>query len=131
MQPTILIVEDHAVVRRSLCAWLSVMLPDCRLVEAQSGEEALALTDAQPPDLVLMDIGLPGMNGIEATRRIKAIAPKTPVVMLSIHEEEAFKLDATAAGASAFVCKRVMQTELMPVIQTLLYREEINGQVAA
>lgn len=130
MQPTILIVEDHAVVRKSLCDWLRAILPDCILVEAQSGEEALALTDMQPPDLVLMDIGLPGMNGIEATRRIKTSAPKTAIVILSFYEEEAFQLHATAAGASAFVCKRVMQTELVPVIQTLLSREEINGQVA-
>ena len=130
MQAIILIVEDHAAVRKSLRDWLSVMLPDCKFAQAQSGEEAVAMTGAEPPDLVLMDIGLPGMNGIEATRRIKAIAPITPVVILSIHEEDAYQLDAAAAGASAFVCKRVMQTELAPVIQTLLYREEIGDQVA-
>jgi two-component system invasion response regulator UvrY len=127
---TILIVEDHAAVRKSLCDWLRVMLPDCEFVEAQSGEEAMSLTDAQPPDLVLMDIGLPGMTGIEATRRIKAIAPKTLVVILSIHEEEAYQLDAATAGASAFVSKRTMQTKLVPVIKTLLLRGEIRAQVA-
>lgn len=130
VQPTILVVEDHAAVRKSLCDWLSVMLRDCKFVEAQSGEEAVALTDAQPSDLVLMDIGLPGMTGIEATRRIKAIAPKTSVVILSIHEEEAFQLDAAAADASAFVCKRAMNAELVPIVQTLLSREENGGQVA-
>ncbi len=127
MHPTILIVEDHAAVRKSLCDWLSVMLPDCQFVQAQSGEEAMALTDAQPPDIVLMDIGLPGITGIEATRRIKALAPNTSVVILSIHEEDAFQTDAAAAGASAFVFKRTMDTELVPVLQTLLPREEIGG----
>ena len=129
MQPTILVVEDNAAVRKSLCDWLRVMLPNCKFAEAQSGEEAVAVTVARPPDIVLMDIGLPGINGIKATRRIKAIAPKTLVVILSIHEEEAFRLDAAVAGASAFVCKRLMQTELRPVIQTLLLREEIGSQV--
>jgi DNA-binding NarL/FixJ family response regulator len=130
VHPMILIVEDHAAVRKSLRDWLRVMLPDCKFVEAQSGEEAVALTDAQPPDIVLMDIGLPGMNGIEATRRIKAIAPKTSVVMISIYEEQVFQTSAAAAGASAFVYKRTMDTELVPVMQTLLSREEIGGQVA-
>ena len=130
MQPTILIVEDHAVVRKLLCDWLSEMLPDCKLVEAQSGEEAVALTGTQPLPLVLMDFGLPGMNGIEATRRIKAIAPGTSVVMLSIHDEQAYQTSAIAAGASAFVSKCTMQTELVPVIQTLLLRREIGSEVA-
>ncbi len=130
VQPTILIVEDHPAVRKSLRDWLSVMLPDCKFVEAQSGEEAVALADAQALDIVLMDIGLPGMNGIEATRRIKAIAPKTSVVMLSIYEEEAFQTDAAAAGASAFVRKRTMDSELVTVIKTLLWCGGISGQVA-
>ena len=130
VHPMLLIVEDHAAVRKSLRDWLRVMLPDCNFLEAQSGEEAVALTDAQPPDIVLMDIGLPGINGIEATRRIKALAPKTSVVMLSIHEEQVFQTDAAAAGASAFVFKRTMNAELVPVIKTLLSREEIGGQVA-
>jgi DNA-binding NarL/FixJ family response regulator len=67
-----------------------------------------------------MDIGLTQMNGIEATRHIKAIAPQTQVVMLTIHEDDAYRADASAAGASAYVPKRKMQTELLPALRALL-----------
>ena len=130
VHPTILIVEDHDALRKSLRNWLDITLPDCQFLEAQTGEEAVALVDAQLPDVVLMDISLPGMDGIEATRRIKAIAPKTSVVMISVYEEQVFQTNAAAAGASAFVCKLMMDTALVPIIQTLLSREEIGDQVA-
>jgi DNA-binding NarL/FixJ family response regulator len=64
------------------------------------------------------------MNGIEATRRIKAAAPTAQVVMLTIHEDEAYRADAAAAGASAYVPKRLMQTELLPALEALLSGQE-------
>jgi DNA-binding NarL/FixJ family response regulator len=120
MQPTILIVEDYEMVRALLHEWLGTAFPDCRFQEAHSGEEAIALASASPPEVVLMDIGLTQMNGIEATRHIKAIAPQTQVVMLTIHEDDAYRADASAAGASAYVPKRKMQTELLPALRALL-----------
>jgi two-component system, NarL family, invasion response regulator UvrY len=126
----ILIVEDHLALRKSLSIWLESILSDCQIIQAESGEEAVAAAAAQTPDLVVMDIGLPGISGIQATRRIKALSPQTPVVMLSIHEEQAFKTDAIAAGASAFICKRMIQIELAPVVQALLSRQRDAGIAA-
>ncbi len=120
MSATILIVEDHDTVRRSLRDWLEVEFPQCRVIEAASGEEAIALIRTESPRLVVMDISLPGMSGIEATRQIKAALPSTQVVMLTIHEDDAHRADATTAGASAYVPKRVMQTELIPTLAALL-----------
>ena len=124
MAATILIVEDHDAVRRSLRDWLEVEFPQCRVIDAASGEEAIALIRGESPRLVLMDISLPGMSGVEATRQIKAALPSAQVVMLTIHENDTYRADATTAGASAYVTKRVMQTELIPTLAALLK----NGQ---
>ena len=120
MTATILIVEDHEAVRRSLRDWLQVEFPRCRVIEAASGEEAIALIQVESPRLVVMDISLPGMSGIEATRQIKAALPSAQVVILTIHEGDTYRADATAAGASAYVPKRVMRTELIPTLAALL-----------
>jgi len=124
MSPTILVVEDHDLLRASLRDWLSLTLPDCALIEAKSGEEAVALARAKNPDVVLMDIGLPQMNGIEATRRIKAVAPQARVVMLTIHEAPQYQAAAIAAGASAYIIKRRTHTELIPTLRMLLSESE-------
>lgn len=120
MPVTILIAEDHDAVRRALHEWLKVLIPQCIVIEAASGEEAIALSKARAPQLVLMDIGLPQMNGIEATRRIKATVPKAQVVILTIHEDDAYFADAAAAGVSAYIPKRTMQMELLPTLMALL-----------
>jgi two-component system invasion response regulator UvrY len=120
MPAKILIVEDHDAVRRSLRDWLKVEFPQCRVIEAVSGEEAMALTQIESPHLVVMDITLPGMSGIEATRQIKATLPSAQIVMLTVHEDETYRADATAAGASAYVPKRAMQTELVRTLAALL-----------
>jgi DNA-binding NarL/FixJ family response regulator len=120
MPTTILIIEDHDAVRRSLRDWLGVEFPQCRVIEATSGEQAITLIQSESPRLVLMDISLPGMSGIEATRQIKATLPSTQIVMLTIHEGDTYRADATAAGASAYVPKRTMQTELIPTLAALL-----------
>jgi DNA-binding NarL/FixJ family response regulator len=120
MPGTILIVEDHDVVRWSLRDWLAIEFPQYRVIEAVSGEEAIALTRTESPHTVIMDITLPGMNGIEAARQIKAILPSAQIVMLTIHDDEAHRADATAAGASAYVPKRAMSTKLIPTLAALL-----------
>lgn len=120
MSPTILIVEDHKAVRNSLRDWLEAVFPQCDVLEAASGEEAVVIARARSPRVVVMDIGLPKMNGIEATRQIKAAVPAAQIVMLTIHEEEAYRADAVVAGATAYVPKRVMQTELVPTLAALL-----------
>jgi two-component system invasion response regulator UvrY len=73
--------------------------------EAETGEEAVALAQAQPPNLVLMDINLPGINGIEATRRIRAVHPDVAVILLSTYSEADLPDDAREVGAIAYVHK--------------------------
>jgi DNA-binding NarL/FixJ family response regulator len=124
MSATILIVEDHDAVRASLREWLKAVYPQYRILDASTGERALALAKERPPSLVIMDITLPGISGIEATRRIKATVPAVQVVVLTIHEDEHYRVDAEAAGASAYVPKRTMQTELLPIISALLSQRD-------
>jgi DNA-binding NarL/FixJ family response regulator len=118
---TILIVEDHDSVRNSLHSWLSATFPDCRFLEAKSGEEGVDLACAEPPNIVLMDVGLPQMNGIEATRRIKARSPQIEVIMLTVYEDPQYKADAAAAGASAYILKRKIGSDLIPELARRLF----------
>ena len=120
-RPVILIVEDHDALRDSLKSWLGSFLQDCSICLASTGEDAVAAASARAPDIVLMDVLLPGMSGISALRLIKDIAPDAQVVMLSIYEDPAYQADAFAAGACAYIPKRKMGTELIPLILKSLH----------
>jgi NarL family two-component system response regulator LiaR len=130
MPTTILIVEDHDAVRRSLRDWLEVEFPDCSVIEAASGEEGIALTQAESPRLVVMDITLPGTHGIEAARQIKSALPSAQLVILTIHESDTYRAAAAAVGASAYVPKRAMQSELIPTLAALLASDDQNTRTA-
>ena len=120
MSPTILIVEDHDAMRSALREWLETVFPHCRVIEAANAEQAIPIAQAELPKVIVMDIGLPQMNGIEASRRIKTSVPSAQVVILTIHEDKAYRADAKAAGVSAYVPKRAMQTELVSTLAALL-----------
>ena len=124
MKRTILIVEDHDEVRANLHDWLSAVFPNCIFSESKSGEEAVNKIIAQPPALVLMDVGLPRMNGIQATRVIKSVSPETKVVILTIHEDPRYQADAASAGANGYVIKRKMHSELISVMKNLLSNKD-------
>lgn len=124
LKPAILIVEDHDGVRTFLHEWLSETFPDYIFFEAVNGEEAVAIACDKPPAIVLMDIGLPKMNGIEATRRIKAAMPQVQVVIITNHEASEFEREAAIAGASAYLLKNRMNTELIPIVMRLLSQAE-------
>jgi len=124
MPITILIVEDHEAVRSLLREWLLAAFPQCCVIEATSGEEAIAIAQARSPRVVVMDVDLPGITGIEATRQIKATVPSAQVVILTGHEADVYRASATAAGASAYVPKRTLQTELLPTLAALLSTQE-------
>ena len=117
---TLLVVEDHPAMLGMLMDWLKATFPEYECLGAGSAEKALDLVRDRPPALVLMDYALPGMNGIEATRRLKHLAPAARVVILSMYEAEAYQAEATAAGASAYLFKRTMSAELMPTLGALL-----------
>ena len=118
--PAILIVEDHDELRETLLEWLKSSFCDCSFLVAGSGEKAIELAEAHNPAIVLMDIQLPGINGIEAIRRIKKISPQTQALILSVMNVSAYKEEAMAAGACAYINKQHMHVELIPALNKLL-----------
>ena len=116
---SILVVEDHFEVRTALKDWLLASLAPVKLSEARSMEEALGQAGAAVPDLVLMNLELPGLNGIEATRELRRRHPKCPVVIMSVNDSEALRVAAIEAGAVAFVSKRELPHGLLPILDRL------------
>jgi len=113
---TILVVDDHEVVRKGICAYLET-LPEFSVVgEAASGEEALSLVSELIPDVVLMDLIMPGMDGVETTRRVKAISPRTQVVVLTSYHEDIHIFPALKAGAISYILKDMKMDKLAEVI---------------
>ena len=101
----VLIVDDHQIVREGLKLILSAD-PGIEVVgAAASGEEAIALAGEAAPDVVLMDVLMPGMDGLVATRRIRALCPSVAVVMLTVNDDESCVSDAVLAGASGYMLK--------------------------
>lgn len=119
-RPTILIVEDHAATRNAMVALLDGALPWCRLVAVDTAEAALALCAQALPTVVIMDISLPGMNGIEATQQIRALFPHAQVVMHSSNDMQVFRDESAAAGACAFVSKGRGSCDLVSAVSRLL-----------
>lgn len=112
----ILITDDHGVMRAGLRAMLE---DDARLQvvgEAADGETALQLAASAHPDVVLLDIGLPGIDGIETTRRLHRLLPETRVLILSVYEDEGLLHEAIQAGAAGYVIKRAAEEELIAAI---------------
>jgi DNA-binding NarL/FixJ family response regulator len=108
----VLLAEDHALVRSGLHALLQRM-PDVEVVgEAGDGREAVALAEQLHPDVILMDISMPLLNGIEATRRVTAQMPRVRVIMLSVHSSEEYVAQALTAGAAGYVLKGADTAEL-------------------
>ncbi|MEE8412974.1 MAG: response regulator transcription factor [Dehalococcoidales bacterium] len=115
----ILIVDDHGIVRAGIRSLLEGE-SDIEVVgEAAGGEEAIEKAAQFRPDLVLMDIAMPGMNGIEATKRIKMELPDTSVLVLSMHDDEEFFFPVLRAGASGYILKEAEPQELLYAIHTV------------
>jgi DNA-binding NarL/FixJ family response regulator len=117
---TLLVVDDHAGVRQTVMTLVSSEFPHWRLLEAECAEDALTLCCSEQPDLIVLDIKLPGMDGFEATRRIKESWPHTVVVMHSSSDMPVYRDASLAAGAAAFVGKGRNSRTLVPLIASLL-----------
>lgn len=118
-QIRLLLVDDHAVVRSGLRMLLQAQ-PDMRIVgEAETGAAAVHQVRLHRPDVVLMDIQMPDMNGIEATREIKAMSADTAVLALTMHEDDQYFFEMLRAGASGYVPKRAAPDELVNAIHVV------------
>jgi DNA-binding NarL/FixJ family response regulator len=118
--PRIAIVEDNAIVRASL-AELVNSIPDCRCVgDFDCGEDALAHIPGLAPDLVMMDIHLPNLSGIEATRALKESLPELAVLILTVYEDEEKIFQALQAGASGYILKRSHPSEIIGAVREML-----------
>jgi DNA-binding NarL/FixJ family response regulator len=116
----VLLVDDHTVVRQGLKA-LFADEPDIEIVgEADNGREALARIEDLQPDIVLMDISMPGLNGIEATRQIRQSYPAVKVVILSMYANEEYVFQVLRAGASGYVLKQSDSMEVLAAIRAAL-----------
>jgi two-component system response regulator NreC len=117
MKIRLLLVDDHMVVRSGLKMLLEGE-EDVEIVgEAGTAREALQAVDRLNPDVILMDIGLPDLSGIEAAREIKKLRPQTAIVALTIHEDEEYFFKMLEAGASGYVPKRAAPEELLTAIR--------------
>jgi two-component system, NarL family, response regulator NreC len=115
----LLLVDDHKIVRAGL-KMLFQAEPDMEIVgEASSGASALKRVAELQPDVVVMDVAMPGMSGIEATRQIKEESPETAVIALTMHEDEQYFFQMLAAGASGYVPKRAAPDDLVSAIRTV------------
>lgn len=113
----LLLVDDQEIVRAGLRSLLEKQ-PELEIVgEAAGGEEAVTLASQLRPDVVLMDISMPDMNGAEATRRIKKATPDVHVLALTIHEDEAYFFEMLNAGASGYIPKRASPEDLLAAIR--------------
>ena len=119
MPHRILLVDDHRIFREALRSLLA-QIPDLLVVgEAGSGQEAIALARQLLPDIICMDIAMPGINGIEATRELCSACPGVKVIALSTHADHVYVMDMMAAGASAYVTKADGGTELLRAIEAV------------
>src|SRR5512140_3104307 len=120
---TILIVDDHEVVRNGIRAYLETIKEFQVVGEAASGEEAIKLVQDLIPDIVLMDLIMPGMDGIETTRQVKKISPRTQVVVLTSYHEDEHIFPALKAGAISYVLKDMKMEKLAETIQRAVHNE--------
>ena len=120
----ILLADDHTIVRKGLVSILE-NTPDIRVIaEAGDGREALNLVEKLQPELVLMDISMPSLNGLEATKQIKKRFPKIKVVILTMHINEQYIFELIKVGASGYVIKKAAPDELIMAIKAVAAGEQ-------
>jgi two-component system, NarL family, response regulator NreC len=117
----ILLADDHTVVRDGLRALVEKQ-PDMAVVgEAADGRDTIRLAEEQSPDVIIMDIAMPNMNGIEATRRITTSNPRTAVLILSMHQDESYVLRSLKAGAKGYLLKESVRSDIIEAIRAVVH----------
>jgi NarL family two-component system response regulator LiaR len=129
---TVMIVDDHEMVRQGAAGYLEAQ-PDLTVVaQAESGEQAIALVQEYVPDVVLMDLVMPGIDGVETTRRIKDISPRTHIIVLTSYHQDEFIFPALQAGAISYLLKDVKAADLVDAIRRAAAGEAtLHPRVAA
>jgi DNA-binding NarL/FixJ family response regulator len=116
----VLIADDHAIVRKGLREILREASATTQVGEASNGREALDRVQADEWDVVVLDITMPGMNGLEVLKQLKALFPKLPVLMLSMHSGYHYVMGSLKAGASGYLNKETAPEELIAAIRTAI-----------
>jgi DNA-binding NarL/FixJ family response regulator len=116
---TVLVADDHTIVRRGLVSLLSLGDGIEVIGEASNGREAVDLAVELKPDVVLMDVSMPGLNGIEATERIRKKNPRTRVLVLSAHDRDEYILQVVSSGASGYILKSTSAEDLCSAIRAV------------
>jgi DNA-binding NarL/FixJ family response regulator len=118
-QIRIVLADDHAVMRTGLRLVLERQSDFSVVGEASDGREAVALVQKEAPDVLVMDIGMPNLNGIEAARQVAGAAPQVAVVILSMHSDESYVLRALKAGARGYLLKESAESDLIAAIRAV------------
>ena len=116
----ILVADDHAIVRKGLIELLRDEFPKCDIFEAVNSNEVMQQMKNRSMDVILLDISMPGRNGIETLKQIRTNGVKTPVLMLSMHPEDQYAIRALKAGASGFMNKEAATEELLTAVHSIL-----------
>ncbi len=127
----VLLADDHPVVRRGLAALLGTLDEFEVVGEAEDGEAAVREAQLTKPDVVLMDVRMPGLDGIEATRRIRRAVPGTAVLVLTMYDEDATVFTAMQAGARGYLLKGAGQDEIADAIRAVVRGQAIFGAAIA
>lgn len=129
---TVMIVDDHEMVRHGAAGYLEAQ-DDIRVVaEADSGEDAVQLVREHIPDVVLMDLVMPGIDGVEATRKVKDISPRTQIIVLTSYHQDEYIFPALQAGAISYLLKDVKAVELVDAIRRAAHGEAtLHPRIAA
>lgn len=117
MKTRVLVADDHAIVREGVRMILAKERDIDVVGEAEDGRQALQMVESAKPDVVVMDISMPGMGGIEATQKVKERHPKVAVLALTMHEDESYVFQLLRAGASGYVLKRAAAQDLVQAVR--------------
>jgi NarL family two-component system response regulator LiaR len=129
---TVMIVDDHEMVRHGASGYLEAQLDIEVVAEAESGEEAVRLAQEHVPHVVLMDLVMPGMDGVEATRKVKDVSPRSQIIVLTSYHQDEHIFPALQAGAISYLLKDVKAGELVEAIRRAAHGEAtLHPRVAA
>jgi len=115
----VMIADDHAILRAGLRSLLALQEDMELIAEAIDGQDAVNKAEQNKPDVLLMDITMPGMNGIEALKHVRKVSPESRVLILTMHDDHAYLRSVLAAGGSGYLVKRAADTELLAAIRTV------------